>query len=404
MFIPTKSQEETIRQGIDWFRNGSEQVFEIDGQAGTGKSVVLYEIVRQLRLEPFEVMPMAYTGQASIVMRMKGFPNAKSIHSSLYHLEKVSIDDAKEDINTMNTLYNTKNTVLKFVPLKRGQISKAVKLMVVDEGRMVPRNMRDTILQHGIKVLVAGDQAQLPPIADEPAFLTGYNIHHLNEIMRQKQDDPILYIANRARHGLPIHNGLYGRNVLVCNDDEITDDMLLSIRNVICGTNKSRQIFNNRVRELLGYSNLPIPAVGERIICRNNNWDIEVANIALTNGLSGIVTYPITPNHFVNKNTFLMTFLPDLLNQEFINIPVDYEYLLSDLDRRAQIKNSKYNHGNLFEYAYALTTHLAQGAEYPCGIYYEEFLRPNIQNQLNYTGITRFKEFLIYAKRKRRFY
>jgi ATP-dependent exoDNAse (exonuclease V) alpha subunit len=99
-----------------------------------------------------------------------------------------------------------------------------------------------------------------------------------------------------------------------------------------------------------------------------------------------------------------MTFLPDLLNQEFINIPVDYEYLLSDLDRRAQIKNSKYNHGNLFEYAYALTTHLAQGAEYPCGIYYEEFLRPNIQNQLNYTGITRFKEFLIYAKRKRRFY
>jgi hypothetical protein len=158
VFIPTKSQAETIKQGIEWFRHSSEQVFEIDGQAGTGKSVVLYEIVRQLGLHPYEIMPMAYTGQASIVMRMKGFPTAKSIHSSLYHLERVSIDDAKADIDSMNTIYNTKNTVLKFVPLKRGQIPKTIKLMIVDEGRMVPRSMRKTILQHGIKVLVAGER------------------------------------------------------------------------------------------------------------------------------------------------------------------------------------------------------------------------------------------------------
>ena len=60
--------------------------------------------------------------------------------------------------------------------------------------------------------------------------------------------------------------------------------------------------------------------------------------------------------------------------------------------------------GEFFEYAYALTTHSAQGSEYNSGIYIEEFLRPDMQNQLIYTGITRFRQNLIYVKRTRRYY
>ena len=56
------------------------------------------------------------------------------------------------------------------------------------------------------------------------------------------------------------------------------------------------------------------------------------------------------------------------------------------------------------QYAYALTTHLSQGGEYPTGIYYEEYLRSDIQNQLNYTGITRFKQYLVYCKKTRKYY
>ena len=71
------------------------------------------------------------------------------------------------------------------------------------------------------------------------------------------------------------------------------------------------------------------------------------------------------------------------------------------------MKDNKFdrsNNGELFEYAYALTTHLAQGSEYPCGIFFEEFLRSNIQRQLCYTGITRFKEFMIYVKKTTKYY
>ena len=100
----------------------------------------------------------------------------------------------------------------------------------------------------------------------------------------------------------------------------------------------------------------------------------------------------------------MMDFLPDYLNTPFYALKVNYPYLVSDYYNRARIKDNKYTRGELFEFAYAITTHLAQGSEYPSGIFFEEFLRPEIQNSLMYTGITRFKQYYIHCKRTRKYY
>ena len=68
------------------------------------------------------------------------------------------------------------------------------------------------------------------------------------------------------------------------------------------------------------------------------------------------------------------------------------------------MKRDRFTQGELFEFAYALTTHLAQGAEYPAGILIEEFLRPNIQDKLIYTGITRFKNYMVYVMKTKKYY
>jgi ATP-dependent exoDNAse (exonuclease V) alpha subunit len=196
---------------------------------------------------------------------------------------------------------------------------------------------------------------------------------------------------------------------MVIEDRDLTDEMLLKVGNVICGTNKSRDFFNHRIRELRGISS-PFPVYGDRVICRNNNWGITNDNIALANGLTGFITSPIDPSRIYNGKdsrlygTFRMDFLPDLLQYPFRDLNVNYEYLVSDYAERNKIKNNRYTNGELFEYANAITTHLSQGSEYPAGIFYEEFLRPQIQNQLNYTGITRFKKYLIYVKKTKRYY
>src|SRR5699024_2516034 len=98
----------------------------------------------------------------------------------------------------------------------------------------------------------------------------------------------IVYLADRARHGQPIHCGVYGNRVLVINDTEMTEKMLHDVGNIICGTNKTRDYFNQYCRRLYNHHSA-FPEYGERVICRENNWFIEQDNIALANGLSGYV-------------------------------------------------------------------------------------------------------------------
>ena len=408
MITLTENQEQVVQEGVNWFLNSSNQIFEISGAAGTGKSVVLHEIVSRLHLTDNDILPVAFTGQAAIIMRMKGFSTARTIHSTFFHIVKEPVS-SNDPFKRYNTAINRAKYITKFEPLPVG-VYRNKKLIVIDEGYMVPDNLKRIIVKHGIKILVAGDVNQLPPVGGSPAFLTGYGVHYLTQIMRQEKDNPIIYLAERARQGLPINCGIYGNNVIVIEDNDLSPKMLANFGIVICGTNRTRDIFNNTVREFLGYQNLPYPQFNERVICRENDWDIEQDGIALANGLAGIVSSPYSISSFnQRKHTFYFNFLPDLLSIPFQQLEVNSEYIVSDYNVRSQIKKDKVDKpwlvpGELFEYAYALTTHLSQGSEYPAGIYYEEYLRSDIQNQLNYTGITRFKQYLVYCKKTKKYY
>lgn len=390
--ILNSGQEKIKSEAVNWYKNSSEQVFEIEGPAGSGKSVLIYEILKELNLMSYQYMPMAYTGQASIVMRMRGFTTARSIHSSLY--EVIEYYDEKDINNAFGTPKKKRMFGL------RRSIDPRVDLFFIDEAYMVPEFMKKDILSFGKKVLVAGDSNQLPPVQGNPGFLTGYGVHRLTELMRQAENNPIVYLANRAMKGLPIHNGMYGNDALVINDSDFIPQMIGFADCISCGTNKTRDVMNRYIRQLAGYDRSEIPIIGERVICRNNNWSISYDGIALTNGLCGTVTSYPDASSFDGK-IFNIDFLPDLTSVVFPNIPVNFKYFTSNFEEKQRIKEEvqRWSTGELFEFAYALTTHLCQGAEYNNGIYIEEFMRPQIQNQLNYTGITRFKNKLIYIKK-----
>ena len=40
-------QDQITNEAVDWYKYGYDQVFQIDGEAGTGKSVVLHSICRR---------------------------------------------------------------------------------------------------------------------------------------------------------------------------------------------------------------------------------------------------------------------------------------------------------------------------------------------------------------------
>lgn len=395
-FIPNQKQS-MLKADIKRWWNSSEQLYEFAGYAGTGKTTILMHTFEELKIPFHRIAPMAFIGQAAIVMRMRGLYNAKTIHSWMFEPVQQQLTDSDGKV-IMNGYYNVPEMGIGF----QSKPLEGIDIIVVDEAGSVPMYLREELMSRNIKIIATGDLGQLPPVGDEPAFLYGKDIIVLDELMRQSSHSMIPHLAFRARNNLPIHKGFYG-DVYVIDESELTNEMIFHANVVLCGKNKTRDKINHMVRhELLGITS-EIPVYNERLVCRKNNWNLSVNGINLANGLAGVVTN-MPGVHAFKDGMFNINFRPNMLDESFIDVPVDYEYMIADHETRKKIKNNKYRKGEKFEFGYALTTHMAQGSEYPNGIFIEEYLNPQFHSNLLYTGITRFYNSLIFVKRSKKLY
>lgn len=395
--ILNKEQRYIVDEAVKFYKHSSEQVFQFAGYAGTGKSVVLNAIFYELGIPLHRVAPMSYIGQASVVMRLKGLTNAKTIHSWLFRpVETFKLDEYGNVIK--DSYFNRPKTELTFEPKPLENID----IVAIDEAGSVPYELKHEIESRNKKIIATGDLGQLPPVYGKPAYLYDGKVHNLTKIMRQAESSSLLYLADRSRKGLPIHEGYYG-DVLVINEDDLTDEMIAGSDIVLVGKNATRDIINRKVRRDILNIKTDLPSYGERVVCRKNNWNVEVDGINLANGLIGTVINMPGVHGFDGK-TYKIDFQPSFMNTYFKELSCDYNYLIADHKQKQLMKNNRYNQGEKFEFAYAITTHMSQGAQFNNGIYIEEYLGKDIQNNLNYTGITRFSQSMIYVKKKRRFY
>ena len=351
----------------------------------------MHAIIEAIGLKETEYVAMTYTGAAALVMRRKGFTSAKTIHSSMYE----PVFEYYRDFET-----NKKKRIKKFIwkPL-----DPSIKLICIDEASMVGERIKKDILRQGRKVLCCGDLNQLPPVKDIPAFLNKEkdDIFYLTKIMRQEEGSPIVQIADRVLHGQAVMPGNYGNIVLAITRKDFWDNIYDIIKHygiVICGKNVTRDSINEYVRNKIYQYDSPMPHRGEKLICRQNDWHIDVDGINLVNGLYGTATSTPTICSFADMS-FKMDFTAEFMTQPFTDLMCDYEYFISDYNTRRKMKEEYTStSGRLqkFEYAYAITTHVSQGSQFSTGVYMEEYL-PNSGTKLNYTGITRFSDKCIYV-------
>lgn len=393
--IFNQSQAHLLDEAEKWWRS-DEQVFQYSGSPGTGKTTVMLEMIRRFNVNPARIAPMAFVGAAAINMRMKGMTAARTIHSWLYDcIEKPVIENGKPKLDPY---FNVPLMRRVFVPRDLDDID----LFVIDEAGTVPYNMLHDILSRGKKVIAAGDIDQLEPVGDHPAFLVDGKIHVLNQIMRQAEGSAIVYLCQRAKAGLPIHCGFYG-DVWVIQKHEMTPAMMLNAGVILCGKNTTRDWVNKTVRQDLLGINSKFPVQGDKIICRKNNWTLDVGGINLTNGLTGYVVNPVGVSSY-NGKTFEIDFQPFLISDIFPKVEVDYNYFMADYKQRKFLKENNYLKGNCFEYGYGQTVHTAQGSQWTHGIYLEEYLHKDMNSRLNYTALSRFQQQCIYVKEDSKYY
>ena len=389
----TNGQVFATYKGEDWWHKGNEQVFEVSGAAGTGKTTLILYLIERLGLDIHsEVLFVAYMGKAVSQLARHGLP-AKTIHSAIYNYEKVP---ARDENGALIFRANGKVKMVGRFELK-DHISKKIKLIVLDEGSTVDKKLAEDLKSFKIPIIVLGDLNQLPPPFGSPYFLQNPDVI-LTDILRQKEGDPIIWLSQQVLAGNPLVPGVYGHSAVI-KKSELDDFHLKWADIVLTGTNWLRFKINTHFREnIKSYKRLDYPHIGEKVICRKNNWDRCIDDgIYLTNGTSGVVTYVERESY--NGKSMKIDFKPDFSKSEIRNLSIDYDRLMTqnikDVVKQEESQFFDYTL-DAFEFAYAITIHSSQGSQWPnCLMMAEQFMSPKDQKKLLYTGITRASDAII---------
>lgn len=281
---------------------------------------------------------------------------------------------------------------------------------------MLPKPMWDLLLSHKVYILATGDPGQLPPIDPEMDNHVLDKPHiFLDEIMRQAQDSEIIRLSMWIREGKPLATfPCQKEQVQVVDSKDVVDGMLDWADQILCATNAKRTAINNIVRTKKGFG--PEPAVGDKIISLRNHWDwaSDGGTWALTNGSIGNITSMDKMNiyapYYITNQPIPVLYTNMELDDgdKFSYLPVDYTVLktgesLLTPQQMYKMKKNKQCADPPFEfaYAYAITTHKAQGSEWPKVLVFEEWF-PNVAEEHKrwlYTAATRASEKLVVVKK-----
>ncbi|HYF52779.1 MAG TPA: AAA family ATPase [Salinarimonas sp.] len=351
-------QDAALTAVAEWLKRGSPQVFRLFGYAGTGKTTLARHVAEGV---DGDVVFGAYTGKAASVMRAKGCRDAATIHSMIYRTRE---NDEGGPTFALN---------------RSGPAAKA-DLVVIDECSMVDEELGRDLLTFGVPVLVLGDPAQLPPVKGGGFFTEAQPDVMLTEVHRQAADNPIVRLSMQVREGGRLAPGRYGESAVISRR-EVDRDAVMTADQVLVGMNRTRKLYNNRIRELLGFRD-PMPAAGEKLVCLRNDK---------TKGLLNGGTWTIQALRTGNPRYVRMDVVSeDDAKKRAVDVSVLKEFFEGREEEAPPLLRRE---SDEFTYGYALTVHKAQGSQWDDVVLFDEsFAFREHRDRWLYTGLTRAAE------------
>lgn len=429
----TSDQTLALDTVSDWLQSqntgGTRRYLTMGGLAGTGKTTVVAEIAR--RHPELRTRWCAYTRKAAGVLRGKLFAAGVNVvrtgHDSrgrATHIELVStvhglikkpmelwtcttssmsmnLDSDGELVDPIcrsprcrkrNTACHYRSDVV-YGDRSRADLG-AVDLIVVDEVSMLGRSLWKDLLAFGIPVLAVGDHGQLPPVRDDAVPLLQQPDIRLEKIHRQAEESGIIQIARQARETGRISCGVrpepIGYAAKFSPNDGVPEIVFGDDLMMLTGRRLTRTGWNDAIRQARGFTEL-LPMVGERVVClRNTQGDAY-------NGMLASVT-----RCSVESDTLLrMSLNPDDTASNTIHTAAlraqfgrSDPLTSADALRMGHPRSSEYQ---LWDWAYALTVHKAQGSEWDRVIVIEERLPGSDEKHARwlYTAVTRARHKLL---------
>jgi exodeoxyribonuclease-5 len=351
-------QDAALKAVAEWLRRGDRPVFRLFGFAGTGKTTLATHLAEGV---DGDVVFGAYTGKAALVMRAKGCTDASTIHSLIYR-------SREGDENGPQFVLN------------RSSVAAKADLIVIDECSMVDEELGRDLLSFGRPVLVLGDPAQLPPVKGGGFFTEAEPDVMLTEVHRQAKDNPIVHLSMRVREGARLDPGVFGESRVI-RRREIDADQVMRADQVLVGMNKTRRLYNTRIRHLRGFRD-PMPAAGEKLVCLRNDK---------TKGLLNGGTWTIQALRTGNPRYVRMDVVSeDDTKKRAVDVSVLKEFFEGREEEAPPLLRRE---SDEFTYGYALTVHKAQGSQWDDVVLFDEsFAFREHRARWLYTGLTRAAE------------
>lgn len=413
-FDLTPSQATAARALTEFVCNPTEnQIFILNGYAGTGKTTLVSALVRTLKIVRKNCILLAPTGRSAKVFSVYSGQKAYTIHKCLYWA--TMRDGIREFTRRPNRLYNT--------------------IFIVDEASMIAdgggdsplfgnKSLMDDLFSYifegnGCQLLLVGDNAQLPPVnyEESPALDIDYiqrnfslNARNatLTDVTRQTHDSGILHNASQLRCKMqnedftfPIFSAPTFADCQRVNGEDLeellnhlygnyeSDDIV-----TITYSNKRAYVYNQEIRHRILYKEEQISS-GDYVIAVKNNYfwikddaevgfiangdNMEILSINKIQELYGFHFADVTvrlcdyPNH---GHIDIKIILESLdcegaslshadTNRLFEEISQDYADIPTKRERYAKMKEDPFLNAVQVKFSYALTCHKTQGGQWP---------------------------------------
>lgn len=347
-------QDKALLAASRWLAAPGKQVFRLFGYAGTGKTTLATHLAEDV---DGPVCFAAFTGKAALVMRGRGCPEARTIHSLIYRPRDIDTEEPSFVLNSESDAADA-------------------ALIIIDECSMVDEDLGRDLLSFGKPVLVLGDPAQLPPVKGGGFFTESEPDIMLTDIHRQAAGDPIIRMSMDVREGRTLEPGIYGDSKIISRS-EIESSTVTGADQVLVGMNKTRRNYNRRLREILGFHTV-YPESGDKLVCLKNDPQKGLLNGGLWRAKTG---------GNLRRGRLRMTVVPDEEQQgRARRVSVAPQFFDSDDEVPFALRRNS----DEFDYGYALTVHKSQGSQWDDVVLFDEsYAFREHRNRWLYTGITR---------------
>ena len=455
-FETTFSQKKVVEMLSDYLSEPkSEQIFVLNGYAGTGKTTLLAAVVEVLDAMQVPTVLLAPTGRAAKVLSRYCHREALTIHKRIYR-ERTTADYESHfslDVNKeRGAVFIVDEASMLADATAEGQVFGSGSLL--DDLIKYIRSGRDC------RLILVGDNAQLPPVgsAFSPALdrdvMSGYGdvvYASMDDVVRQQAESGILFNATMLRcmlengiHEVPqldmsfadvesISGGEVMEKVQECYDRYGRDETIIITR-----SNRRANRYNEGVRRYNLSAEEAIESGDCLMVVKNNYYyterEKECPMSFAANGdvvqlrkiyrfedfygfhfADALLSFP-DYNDFELRCRILLDTIssesPSLTREEsrrlLQEVEQDYLDIKSRIKRLKEIRENPHFNAVQVKFAYAITCHKAQGGQWKAvfvdrALFGDEEMTADMLRWL-YTAFTRATERLYLVNFDERFF